>query len=580
MAKGGNVTAGAGYKELKRVGNYIAPNVQKNTDRLAGQIAQQKQLDAAEKARQEKRLDSALKEADVDTEALQAKVTGFAGRDDVARDYAGAATDRSMEYAELAREAATNQDWKTHRMYMDKMNRIKGDFKNAVNDEKMLGELFGTYQKQYQAGEIDDDDWLGFLEAVEDSNYEISLDENDNRQITALVKNDEGEMEKVTKKMSDLVNGNERPFEVVPVSGKGGLVDEMLVGFGKRKYDSTGANYVTTEQVWDDKNELAFDAKVRGLQSDDRMMYSLLKQATNGQVRKKEGFTEEDNQIVKDFLYKQVRGQYDESTSQKVRQMTPEEKKLEAARGRSVQRRGQDIGAQKAKDRLALDWYKAMNPNKGGGKQSEEQMTMSRLHKDAEDFSSNSKPQVVNGTKITMDKKDYTVYDTLEPKGANYVTVYMKDSKGNIKKQNVPKTKRGFLDFKLQSPEYKKYTADKVLSQEPIQYQELSPQMASEVQASFDRNYKDEKGNFNGDDSEFIEEMKEVYNLTDQEAETTIGFFNLNTVKIGDTKIDLDDKDSMLQVDRAIRKVKGLENKSTEVPSAATTGFDPNSYKN
>ena len=369
MAK---VTAGAGYKELKRVGNYIEPNVNKAADRIAANARQQKQLNAVEKARQDKRLDEALREADVDTEALQSKVTGFQNRDDVARDYATTATERSMEYAEMAREAASNGDWKTHRANIDKMNRIKGDFKNAVNDEKFLGELFADHQKGFLDGKIDDDDWLDFMEAVEGHNYEVGLDENDNRVVTALVKREDGTEERMTKKMSDIVNGNERPYEVVPVNGKGGLVDELLVGFGKRKYDSTGANFVTTEQVWDDKNEKAFDAKLRGLQSDDRTMYSLLKQASNGQIRKKENFSEADKKMVEDYLYKQVRGQYDESSSQKVRQLTPDEKKLEAARGRAVQRRAQDLGKDKADDRLALDWWKAMNPNKSGKGRSEE----------------------------------------------------------------------------------------------------------------------------------------------------------------------------------------------------------------
>ena len=577
MAK---ATAGAGYRELKRVGNYIAPNVSKAADRLAANARQQKSLNAAEKARQDKRLDDALKEADVDTEALQSKVTGFQNRDDVARDYATTATERSMKYAQLAREAATSGDWKTHRAYIDRMNRIKGDFKNAVNDEKFLGDLFSQHQKSFLDGKIDDDDWLDFMEAIEDHNYEVGLDENDNRVVTALVKKEDGSRERITKNISDIVNGNERPYEVVTVNGKGGLVDEMLVGFGKRKYDSEGKNYITTEQVWDDKNEQAFSAKVKGLQSNDRTMYSLLKQASNDQIRKKGGFTQADKDLVKDYLYKQVRGQYDESTSQKVRQLTPDERLQENARNRAIQRRGQDLSQKRSDDRLALDWYKALNPNSSGkGKQTEEQMTMSRLHQDAADFSENSKPQVLNGTTIAIDKREYTVYDTLEPKGEDYVTVYMKDSRGNIKKEDVPKTKRGFLDFKLKSPQYKKYTPDKVLSQPQLEYQELSEQAASQVQAAFNARFKDKNGKFNGNDDDFVSEMREAYNLSQDEIDTTIGFFNFNTVEIGNTQIDLDDDDAMLQVDRAIREVKGLNNRTTKTPSTNTGGgFDPNAY--
>lgn len=571
-------TGAAGYQRLQKVGNYISDNANRAADRAAANMRQARALNAQKKARQEKRLDDALKEADVDTEALQAKVTGFANRDDVARDYARQAAERSMEYAELAREAASNSDWKTHRMYLDKMNRIKGDFKNAVNDEKFLGETFAGYFKGFQEGKIDDEDWLDFMAAVEDSDYEISLDENDNRVITALVKGEDGEMKKVSKKMADLVNGNERPYEVVPVNGKGGLVDQMLVGFGKRKYDSTGANYVTTEQVWDDKNETAFNVKVQGLQSDDRTMYSLLKQASNGQIRKKEGFNEEDKQIVRDFLYKQVRGQYDEVSSQKVRQMTPEEKKQEAAANRAVTRRGQNLAQSRHKDNMALKWYNATKPD-GEGDLTDEEMKMSRLHQDALDFSANSKPQVLNGTTITRDKKEYTVYDVLEPKGANYVTVYMKDSKDRIVKENVPKTKRGFLDFKLRSPQYKKYTADKVLDQKPIEYQEITPQQASQVQAIFDSTYKDEDGKFNGDDDAFVADLREMYGLSAADVDDVVSFLNFNVIKVGKAEIDLDDDDAMLQVDRAIRQVKGEEVSYTPSTATASGGFDPNNFE-
>lgn len=573
------VSSGAAYRQLERVGNYIAPNVNKAADRLAGDMDAAMERADRRKARAEKRFDEASKAAAVDTEALVSKTTGFVNRDDVARDYAMTATQRSQEYSDLAIEAAARGDYKAHQMYLNKMNRIKGDFKNAVNDEARLKELFKTYLTKYQNNEIDDDDFLDFATATEDFNYEIGLDENDNRVINAFVTDEEtGETRTITKKMSDLVNGNDRPWERTKVEGKGGVVDQMLVNLGKRTYDQAGENYITTSQVWDDKAEKGFEAQAAGLMSDERKMYSLLKQASNGQIRKKSGFTDEDRNMVKNFLRDQVIGAYDETTSEKVRQLTPDEKEKQAAANRAVTRRGQDLAQARHKDNMALKWYNAMKPD-GEGDLTDEEMKMSRLHQDALDFSANSKPQVLNGTTITRDKKEYTVYDVLEPKGANYVTVYMKDSKDRIVKENVPKTKRGFLDFKLRSPQYKKYTADKVLDQKPIEYQEITPQQASQVQAIFDSTYKDEDGKFNGDDDAFVADLREMYGLSAAEVDDVLSFLDFNVIKVGKAEIDLDDDDAMLQVDRAIRQVKGEEVSETPSTATASGGFDPNNFE-
>ena len=81
MAK---VTAGAAYKQLTKVGDYISPNINAGADRIARQGMRQKQLNADAKARADKRLDEALGGIQVDTEALQSKATGFETRDDVA----------------------------------------------------------------------------------------------------------------------------------------------------------------------------------------------------------------------------------------------------------------------------------------------------------------------------------------------------------------------------------------------------------------------------------------------------------------------------------------------------------------
>lgn len=586
MAK---VSAGAAGSQLKRVGNYIAPQINKGADRVAANARQQKQLNATRRNQEDQQLEKRLSDTKVDDDTFLVTATGVTDEDDFNRLAAINGLNKAKEVFQKARELDLSGDRLGADEQRAKANKIQSSFKNLVNNIPIVKGIMAGYEEDFSKGKIKPEAYKRMAiggairgEAVP------NLNDNGDWELKILVRDeetgevelgDDGKAKYVTSTIGDIKKGLNKPYYFNELLGKDGELNKVLLSMGKSKYDEVNDQYIDTKQVWDEARQRSLDSFIEGTLNNNREMYKWYNYATGEE--KFEGFTDDDKILISAKIDKSVKGAYDTTESKKVAPRTAKQLELESARNRATTRRGQDLSDSGRKDRLALDWWKARNPNKTGKAKTETEMTMSRLHKDAEDFSSNSKPQVINGSKITIDKKDYTVYDTLEPKGADYVTVYMKDSKGRIKKQNVPKTKRGYLDFKLQSPEYKKYTADKVLSQEPITYQELTPQMASNVQASFDRNFKTEDGKFNGNDSEFIDEMKEVYNLSDSQADTTIGFFNLNTVKIGNTEIDLDDADSMLQVDKAIRKVKGLGNKSTEVPkkpSLSTGGFDPNAY--
>lgn len=388
MAK---VGAGAAGSQLKRVGNYIAPQINKSADRLDGAIQQQKVLDDTKKARGEKRLDESLADITVDQAALQSKATGFVQRDDVFRAFAGRVSTRSEEHATAARKAALDSDWGLVANLKGKMNRLKGDFKNTVNDEAILAKRFAGYEAKFAAGDIDDEDFLNFGVAVEKFDFEIVLDENDNKIVRALVEADDGSVSVMDKKWSELVNMTDRPYEVVHMEDRStekgvekGLVSNLLATMGKRKYDSTGKNYTTTTQKWDDTAETQFMQKVIGLQSDDRSMYSLLKQATR--ERKKTGFTTEDKNEVEKMIRNQVKGGYGEETTIEVAKRTATQLGNEEDAKNEVTKRGHDITAQRDKDtkenesgKLDLAWWKAKNPVKAGkgGTATKEELTKS-----------------------------------------------------------------------------------------------------------------------------------------------------------------------------------------------------------
>lgn len=415
MAK---VTAGAAGSQLKRVGNYVAPQVNAAADRLASQANSNRALNDAKEERTNKRIFDAQAGVKVDVDALVAKATGFKGRDDLARDYANSAVKRSEEYANLAREAASKQDWNTMNMYQGKINRIKGDFKNTVNDEAILADIFKGYQEKYNSGEIDDDEWLDFARSMEEFNYEITLDENDNKVIRAIVLDDEGKPELddsgkpkvIEKSWSDVVSQKDNPYERVQLEdkeGKKGLIGDMLATMGKRKYDDATGQFITTTQTWDDQAEKQFMAKVKGLQSDNRTMHSILKQASGGEIIKKKNFTGEDKKMVEDYLRFQVKGGYDTEEKASVRGRTVDEMDAEGAKNRAVTMRGQDIGKETSEEnnkialeKIALERWKAENPDKNKA------TTKDELTKESSKLAFEIATKIANVTGDTEEEKD------------------------------------------------------------------------------------------------------------------------------------------------------------------------------
>lgn len=379
------VSGAAAYQRLQRIDNQISQNANAAADRAAANMRQKRALNAQKAKDDEAARGKAYDETNMPDDAFKTTITGFDSRDDVARSFATKATEGYTNAGRLAREAYDKGDQTEYRRQLDNQKKILSQFKNFTNNEGHLAELNKQWVTMGKEGKISpvDDRWEQFMEAQARHDFEYKLDENNNPYVQMLMKDDEGNERVERIKVSDLVNGNYRPYEKVEVTGKGGLVDEMLVGFGKRKYDSETGGMIVTDQVWDNKNQKALDAKIETLVGDKRTMSSLLYQASGGTIKKmgdtdrngeNDAYTPEDEAMVSEWLTKQVLGQYDESTTRKVRPMTAEERMKEGARNRAVQRRGQDLGVEKHQKGLDNAWRIAnLKKKKDGGKLSDEE---------------------------------------------------------------------------------------------------------------------------------------------------------------------------------------------------------------
>jgi hypothetical protein len=257
---------------------------------------------------------------------FKAVVTGLDNLDDINRDFANTGLSEYQKAGYEAREAFDKGDKKNYQLLLNKQKKIKNSFENHSNDQTQMAELNKAYMKLDSEGKISpvDSEWEKVMDAANSNNYRYVYDADGNVNMQFLLKDENGdETVKIIKK-SDLINGNYRPYEKVEVDGKGGLIDEMLVGFGKRVYDEQSGNYITTTQVWDNKNEAGLQAKLEAVTSDKRSMSSLLYQSSGGTIKKKgeaekfgkgDDYTDDDYKMVKDFVTSQVKAQYDTEES-------------------------------------------------------------------------------------------------------------------------------------------------------------------------------------------------------------------------------------------------------------------------
>ncbi len=317
---------GAAYQMLRVPEDDIGENARNFANISAQNMRQQKQLNADKEAAQAKARDEAYTATDLGDEDFKVVVTGLDNLDDINRDFANTGVSEYQKAGYEAREAFDRGDKKAYQLLLNKQKKIKTSFENHSNDQTLMAELNKTYMKLDSEGKISpvDSEWEKVMDAANSNNYRYVYDADGNVNIQFLLKDENGDDSVKVIKKSDLINGNYRPYEKVEVNGKGGLIDEMLVGFGKRVYDEQSGNYITTTQVWDDKNEAGLQAKLEAVTSDKRSMSSLLYQASGGTIKKKgdtekfgeeDAYTDEDYKMVKDFVTSQVKAQYDTEES-------------------------------------------------------------------------------------------------------------------------------------------------------------------------------------------------------------------------------------------------------------------------
>ncbi len=236
-------------------------------------------------------------------------------------------------------------------LYYDTYKQLEKD-PNNIDLQKKLGnirnsvkKMKATHGKFVEMGEkglkmlsegkmsgVDEKDWQAKIEAYDEGRVKVRVDDRGDMQMVFYGK--DGSIQDVAS-YKDLANWN--VASAVDIDSE---LDALVKRIGTDTFDENTGRFIRTENLYGDKQRAFVNQWVdaylgtdeESLENND-VLADLLYQATNGQVSKKTGITEDERQMVRQYLLEQAEGRYDQEVKLKERPYAPQ-------RGGSGGRRG------------------------------------------------------------------------------------------------------------------------------------------------------------------------------------------------------------------------------------------------
>ena len=191
-----------------------------------------------------------------------------------------------------------------------------GTIKNSVN---MLKEVHGKmktvgedYLKKVNNNEISgvhENAWREKLEAYDDGRVVVEPDEKGMPKLKFYDK--EGNLTDA-QNMKELISGS--LYSKVNVPNETVAIVERL---GRKAVDESTGGFVVTYDEWGTKQETTTNELLKAYSQSDEMVADILNQMTNGESIQEEGFTEQQREKVRQYMYNLVKGSYDEEQQKK-----------------------------------------------------------------------------------------------------------------------------------------------------------------------------------------------------------------------------------------------------------------------
>lgn len=264
-------------------------------------------------------------------ELFQLEDTEFRTVNDATTEALSIARDRYYDVYKALQKDPTNIDLKK------RLGKIKNFVTTMGQSHQKMMDMGQNYLQKVQEGSIsgvDEDNWREQLEAYDEGRVRVMMDADDNPQFVFYGK--DGQIQNAVK-YTELLRGN--LLDKVDIRGE---VSELVKGLGGYKQDTPDGMYIRTNESYGVPQRQAAAQWVDAQLEDDATMADMLNQVTGS--KKREGFTAEEYQAVRDYLNAEIEGRY-------VQKETLKPDTAKTARFKAAESRGrQDLKQPQASD--------------------------------------------------------------------------------------------------------------------------------------------------------------------------------------------------------------------------------------
>jgi len=335
----------AAYKQLERLPNDLGQAMEGIANRQQAEAGAKRKENAAQKQAIQKRKDDYADLNKVDPAAFEYEATSHTDFDEIMGKAANQGFKTSTDIRTQANKAFNQGDRETADALHSQADRIETTFKNFKTSRKEFATIMDKNRKDMVAGKILDKSWAMFQDSIDRNEFTMEYQDGDFL-IRALkrdkngdvVRDENGDAEYIEKTMGDVRKGLDQPYQWQDAEGKGGMIDNIMVNFGKKTYDEEQDQYIVTSTEWDETNEAALTNYVESIIGDGkeplnrREMYKWYENATGEE--KFDKFTDKDKSTVEQFIREGVASQFPESVAIKIRGLRVDEKLADSAANR------------------------------------------------------------------------------------------------------------------------------------------------------------------------------------------------------------------------------------------------------
>lgn len=240
----------------------------------------------------------------LDESLFQLEDTEFRTVNDATTEALAQARDRYYDVYKALQKDPTNVDLKK------RLGKIRNFVTTIGASHEKMAAMGEEYLKKVQEGTIsgvDEENWREQIEAYDNGRIRVMMDADDNAQFVFY--GDDGQIKNAVK-YTELLRGN--LLDKVDIRSE---VSELVKGLGGYEKDTPDGMYIRTQKGYGIDQRNAANQWIDAQLEDEATMADLLNQVDGS--KKREGFTEDEYNKVRQYLQTEIEGRYVQSETMK-----------------------------------------------------------------------------------------------------------------------------------------------------------------------------------------------------------------------------------------------------------------------